>query len=300
VNSRGERAVSDGQTRLKVLLRAQHLQEHRAFSRAYVRTARKLDPTTPAHPPSKATFYRWLSGDLAKLPHPGHCRILEAMFPGSSAADLFQHWDGTTAAGATSESTDEVAPTVAAASAPMLATSDLVAAFATRSEFIEHMPPHMVFDQATSIKVAGLSLNLLCQHYGDQRLTKLLQRGARLQALFLDPDGEAIRHRELEEGLESGDLSGLTRLNMQMLRRVRAALSGDAEERLDVRTYDSTIRFNLTFVDDRQCIAQPYLPALRGVDAPTFVLQRRPDSAGMYETFERVFDALWNDAKQVM
>jgi Domain of unknown function (DUF5919) len=220
--------------------------------------------------------------------------------PGSSAADLFKQWNESTSTETASTAANGDVPGAAAVSSLMPATSDLVAAFATRSEFIEHMPPHTVFDQARQIKVAGLSLNLICQHYGDQRLAKLLARGAHLQALFLNPDGEAIRHRELEEGLEAGDLSGLTRLNMQMLRRLRASLPSETEGRLEVRAYDSTIRFNLTFVDDQQCIAQPYLPALRGVDAPTFVLQRRLDSPGMYETFERVFEALWNDARPVV
>lgn len=40
------------------------------------------------------------------------------------------------------------------------------------------MPPHTLFDQASSIKAAGLSLNMICQQYSDQRLRTILARGA--------------------------------------------------------------------------------------------------------------------------
>lgn len=77
-------------TILKALLRERHLQEHQAFCREYDRVARRVDPELQRSYPSKATFYRWLSGDLRKLPYPGHCRILEAMLPGWSAEELFR------------------------------------------------------------------------------------------------------------------------------------------------------------------------------------------------------------------
>src|SRR5690242_6362429 len=80
------------ETALKVLLRQRHLQEHRAFCREYDKVARVVDRELVGGYPSKATFYRWLSGSLTGLPHPGHCRILEQMFPGWRAEALFLPW----------------------------------------------------------------------------------------------------------------------------------------------------------------------------------------------------------------
>src|SRR5262249_30357426 len=40
--------------------------------------------------PSRAQFHRWLSGELKGLPYGDHCRILEKMFPGWSADQLFE------------------------------------------------------------------------------------------------------------------------------------------------------------------------------------------------------------------
>ena len=81
--------ATDG-TVLKALLRERHLQEHQAFCREYDRVARRVDPGLQHSYPSKATFYRWLSGGLRKLPYPGHCRVLEAMLPGWSVEELFR------------------------------------------------------------------------------------------------------------------------------------------------------------------------------------------------------------------
>jgi len=80
---------------------------------------------------------------------------------------------------------------------------------------------------------------------------------------------------------------------MQMLRRLRAELPVDERDRIAMRTYNEPVRFNITIINDRQCIAQPYMPAARGVDSPTFVMRRRPDGSGMFGSFERVFTALW-------
>jgi hypothetical protein len=79
---------------LKVLLQHRHLQTHRAFCREYDRVAANVDPALRGSWPSKAQFYRWLSGELIRLPYSDHCRILEGMFPGWKVDQLFQTHDG--------------------------------------------------------------------------------------------------------------------------------------------------------------------------------------------------------------
>lgn len=275
--------MNDDQTLLKVLLRSRHLQEHRAFERAYAHAAGRLDPHHPAHPPSKATFYRWLSGDVAGLPRPDHCRVLEAMFPGVQARRLLAPWDGD----------DETpAPDGCSEVFQKPAASEVAITYASRAEFLAHVSLERLLGSARRLRICGLSLTMICQHYGDRGLRPLLQRGGEVQALFLSPTGPAARAREQEEGLPAGSLSGLTRFNMEMLRRVHQDLP-DCRPRLQVRTYDSVARVNLTLVDDLRCIAQPYLPVLRGFDTPTTAIERTPGAAGQFEAYERVYAALW-------
>jgi hypothetical protein len=78
-----------------------------------------------------------------------------------------------------------------------------------------------------------------------------------------------------------------------LTQRVRDRLSLEAQKRLEIATYDETIRFNIVLIDDDVCVAQPYLPGTRGVDSPTFLIHRRWAAAGLYPIFEQVFYSLW-------
>lgn len=42
---------------------------------------------------------------------------------------------------------------------------------------------------------------------------------------------------------------------------------------------------------------QPYLPNSRGVDAPTFVIERQPGPPGLYTTFEEIYTSMWKDSQ---
>ncbi|MET0496076.1 MAG: DUF5919 domain-containing protein [Actinoplanes sp.] len=171
---------------------------------------------------------------------------------------------------------------------------DVEAVYTNRSEFTSKMPPHALFDCATDIRAAGLSLNLICQQYADTELARLVQNGARLRLLFLDPAGCAIRQREVEEGQTPGILGSLTTLNLQGVLRVRDRLPAEVRDRIEVSTYDQTIRVNITLINETLCIAQPYLPYARGVESPTMVIKNRRPNAGLYSVFERTFNELWD------
>jgi hypothetical protein len=169
--------------------------------------------------------------------------------------------------------------------------ADVARVFPNRSAFTAAYPAHALFATAQKVAIAGLSLNLVCQDYADQGLRQLIEGGARMKCLFLKPYGGAAAAREREEGYPAGRLSALTDLNIQILLRLRAQLPGDIQHRLELATYDETVRFNVVLVDDSICVLQPYLPALRGVDSPTVVL-RRIAAGGLFPIFNRLFEWL--------
>jgi len=174
--------------------------------------------------------------------------------------------------------------------------SGVAAIYATRSEFTSRVPIQDLFDGASEVRVAGLSLNLICQQYGDSRLCRLIEHGTRVMCLFLDPASTSIAQREKEEGYSPGELSSLTEMNIRTLNeRVRRRVSSEASDRLVLATYDEMVRFNLVLIDSQVCIVQPYLPGIRGIDSPTFVITN--SSAGLYVTFNEVFDWLWERGK---
>ncbi|TWH68624.1 hypothetical protein JD77_03621 [Micromonospora olivasterospora] len=169
---------------------------------------------------------------------------------------------------------------------------DLVAVYRSRSEFSTYLPPNQLLGGAKEVRAVGLSLNLLTQSFADRRWHDLIESGTRARCLFLDPAGSAIRAREKEEAFPAGQLSGLTILNIETLKRVRDRLPEHLRDRMELAVYDDTLRFNVVLADDT-CIAQPYLTKSRGVDSPAFVIRRRPDHPCLYPVFEQFFETQW-------
>ncbi|MFI6811944.1 DUF5919 domain-containing protein [Nonomuraea sp. NPDC050328] len=272
---------------LKVLLRQQHWQTYNTFCKEYDKAAQKVDASLVGRPPSRTQLHRWLSGELKGLPYGDHCRVLEAMFPGRSTEELFSPVRAEPAAAAP----------VPAPTAGVGQLADVTAVFSSRSAFAATYPPSKLFDDASEIQAAGLSLNLICQSYPDHQLKRLLEGGTRIQCLFLDPNGLAIKAREAEEGYTDSTLTALTALNINLLTRLRGQLTPDASKRLEIAVYDETIRFNILIVDRTTCVVQPYLPQARGVDSPTFVIDDNTASTGLFPVFDQVFTSLWERSR---
>lgn len=75
---------------LKLLLEERHLHAYSEFVAEYNRRARDLGVPRQAAPPTKAQYYRWLGGEIQNLPRGYHCAVLEQMFPGWTAKELFK------------------------------------------------------------------------------------------------------------------------------------------------------------------------------------------------------------------
>lgn len=82
--------MSRSPVRLKLLLQERYWQTYRTFQREYDKAAQSVDPALKGTWPSRAQLGRWVSGDLKGLPYPDHCRVLEKMFPGWAAEQLFE------------------------------------------------------------------------------------------------------------------------------------------------------------------------------------------------------------------
>jgi len=75
-------------TLLKTLLQARHWQSHRTFLLQYDVAARQAAPELAGRGPSVAQYGRWINAGVKRRPHPGACRVLEAMFPGYTIDQL--------------------------------------------------------------------------------------------------------------------------------------------------------------------------------------------------------------------
>lgn len=162
------------------------------------------------------------------------------MLPGWSVHELFRvRTDDTELSGARNAEPNDNEPTQSESHEQY---GDLVAVFTSRSDFTRRFPPGELFDGATDIYAAGLSLNLLCQQFGDRLMRSLINEGCEIRCLLLDPQGDAIRRREDEEGYDRGVLSSLTGCNLQILARIRAGLPEAARTRLLVHVRTATLQ----------------------------------------------------------
>ena len=82
--------MSEQPVMLKVLLRERHWQNYSTFCAEYDKAARRIDPDLAGRYPSRAQLHRWINGAVRSLPYADHCRVLEEMFPGWTAEQLFQ------------------------------------------------------------------------------------------------------------------------------------------------------------------------------------------------------------------
>lgn len=85
----GSTAGPSGSTPLRAVCQQRHLQTYGSFRRAYESTARTLGRDFEGICPSEKTFRRWLTGDIGELPRSEHCIVLEALFQGWTARQLF-------------------------------------------------------------------------------------------------------------------------------------------------------------------------------------------------------------------
>jgi hypothetical protein len=94
-------------------------------------------------------------------------------------------------------------------------------------------------------------------------------------------------------------LSGLNSLNIQVMARHRDRLPTEVRDRMQLRVYDETVRFNIVLVDEQVCVVQPYLPQARGVDSPTLLIRRQSASGGLYPIFEQVYEAIAERSREI-
>jgi hypothetical protein len=189
-------------TLLAVLLDRRGLGRYGSFAPAYEKAARSVDPKVSGGAPSRAQFHRWTKEGLRGLPYTDHCRVLEHMLTGYSAAQLFQPCpDRKIPAPERAASGGRAAalPTLA----PTQAMAGVEAVFASRSEFATQVKPQSLIDGAPSVRAAGFSLNLICQQLPDQYLTQVITTGDRAGLSLPGPGRRGSRRPRARRGIRA-------------------------------------------------------------------------------------------------
>lgn len=276
---------------LKVLLQHRHLQTHRAFCREYDKVAAAVDPTLRGAWPSKAQFYRWLSGELVGLPFPDHCRILEGMFPDWKVDQLFQFHDGGIEFVPEPATPQAVTPTVRPI--PQTGSSDqgvdqVVAFYPHRADTPKHLWMDLLVSSQENIDLFA-NASLFLPEENPEAIEILKEKaasGVRVRILLGDPDHPAMELRGREERLFDA-IPG--RIKMA-LAYYRPLVDVDG---IEFRLHGTSL-YNSIFRYDNQMLVNQHIYGTYGYIAPILHLRKMAD-ADLFDTYMKSLELVWRE-----
>ncbi|GAA0564190.1 hypothetical protein GCM10010172_54540 [Paractinoplanes ferrugineus] len=284
--------MTEQASRLKFLLQVKHWQTYRTFCREYDRAAAALDPQLVGTWPSRAHFYRWLSGALKGLPHPHHCRVIEAMFDGLPASQIFESLTPDRAATEFTPSALE-APTVGAVSDPL----DLVI-YDNLNDEDNRAISQRIRNGRNIFFVAHTGYNAMVSLY-QSPMRAALEKGAVLKVVVTAPENAIMQYEQLKHRLcpsirQEGEIREV--LAACERHRAHAVRFGQPAENVQARTYLGVPSMNALLVDGWLRLI-PYLPLIDAAESPVFEYFFDVDSPSTtIKTYLRSLNLLWSDS----
>jgi hypothetical protein len=273
---------------LKMLLQRRHLQTHSAFCREYDRVAAAVDPTLRKGWPSRAQFYRWLSGDIIGLPYTDHCRILEGMFPDWKVDQLFQiHDEGIDyipEPPASQPQTSTPPPTEPA----VQGTDQVVGFYPHRSDTPKRLWMDLLVRAREEIDLFANASLFLPEENPEaiDILKKKAASGARVRILLGDPDHPAMELRGREERLFEA-IPGRIRMALAYYRPLVDV------EGIEFRLHGTSL-YNSIFRYDDHMLVNQHIYGTYGYIAPILHL-RKVEGRDLFDTYMRSFELIWSD-----
>jgi hypothetical protein len=269
----------DTAVKLRDLLRDRHWQNYRSFCLQYDRAAREVDPSYVGTYPSRAQLHRWQAGGLKSLPYPHHCQVLEVMFPGYSADDLFAPVDGPAPAVPRQRSTE-----------PELdAGTVLVETYASRNAV-----PRALWDQLLDGAHARIDVLVYVGMFLTENpalLPTLKAKGAagaQVRLLFGDPLSREVTRRSLDEGIGKNAITAKIKNALAFFRKIAD------EPGIEIRCHGTTL-YNSIYRYDDQMIVNPHVFGAPAPHAPAMHL-RRSATTELFDTYADSFDRVWESA----
>lgn len=278
---------------LKVLLKARHLHVYSSFAREYRKVAGKIDRELASTGPSKAQFYRWISGDLVNMPHSQHCRVLETMFPDWSVEQLFQPYSGSLdfipAASPPAPKAQPTAPTPSSATpSPTNVPPEFVGLYAHRADTPNELWLNLLKAATERIDLFANASLFLPEDNPEAIaiIKKKAAAGVRVRVLLGDPNSEAAKLRGYEERLFEG-IPGRIQMALAYYRPLLDV--DDVEFRLH-----ATSLYNSIFRYDSEMLVNQHIYGTYGYIAPILHLRKKP-GGDLFDTYMLSFDRVWED-----
>ncbi|GGS21226.1 XRE family transcriptional regulator [Actinokineospora fastidiosa] len=270
--------MGDKTVLLGVLLRQRRINGYSAFCREYAKAAEATDASLKRAYPSKAQFYRWLSGEVVTLPYGDHCRVLETMFPSWTAEQLFEPYADNI------EFVPEPASTAGRPPTPD-PNQELVQVYPTRSAVPYPLWTDLIHGVTTQMDVLVFSGQFLVEQFNILPVIRAkVGAGVRFRFVVGDETSPAVIQRAAEEGT-TGGLEGRIQMMRRYLRDV-ADLPG-----VEVRTH-GTILYNSIYRFDDQALINGHAFGSMAGQNPILHL-RRTEGGTMWRHYMESFDRVW-------
>lgn len=225
-----------------------------------------VDSLTRAVNVDPKTVQRWLKG---RVPHPRH------------------RWE---VAELLKEHEDFLWPTDENVIVPTVHTSEIVAAYAHRSDVPAAGWWQLFLQAQKQIDLLGYAMQFLPEQHS--RLESLLQEkaasGCKIRIALADPTSAVVQMRDEEEQL-GGTLPALIRTTLYHLRNIHNCQGIEMH-------YHETPMYNSTFRFDNEMFVTPHLYGLHASRAPLLHL-RCLGSSGLFANFAAHFEAVWATTK---
>jgi hypothetical protein len=127
-----------------------------------------------------------------------------------------------------------------------------------------------------TIDVVGVANEMVTIDVDEGFFTEFFDRGGRMRVLFIDPEGDAVKQREIQEKWPPGHLSIKAAANIARLK-----LYSNAESKLQVRLYDHIPTVNMLLIDRRWALVHHYGWAAHGTETPTIEIDDRVNESAI-------------------
>lgn len=282
--------------RLKYLLAQHHWQTYRTFCAEYDKAARLVDPTLVGTWPSRAQLHRWLVGELKGLPYPDHCRVLEKLFPGWAAVELFELVSPSEAIAMASNVS--LSPDQSEMTADELGDLNV---FVDLNEEDNRSIAQRIKTARTIFFAAHTGYNAMVSQY-QGAIRHAISEGCSLRVVVSDPEGPLMKQEELTQRLcpsirQEGEIRDV--LAACARHRLHAGNTGHDQDNVQAATYTGVPSANMFMVDSWLRII-PYLPLIDAAESPVFeYIFDRDSPSPIVAKYLLSMERLWADSDAV-
>jgi transcriptional regulator with XRE-family HTH domain len=165
-------------------------------------------------------------------------------------------------------------------------TSELIAAYAQRSDVAPELWWEMFTKAQKQIDLLGFALLFLPEQHPDliDLLDKKSQQGCRIRIAMADPGDKHVEERDEEEGLE-GTLAARITSTIRHFRDIQQ------KPNIEIRFHRMPL-YNSIFRFDEEMFVTPHLYKLHGSKAPLLYI-RKLGPKGLFSDFASHFENVW-------